>query len=113
MADRMAQGIYEVLEEDGAAKGEIGLDMFDYQALQSFKKRNLNIVSPVMSEARVVKTADEIECIKLSTAWGDAAFWKIKNEWLKPGVTENYFRSPVRIQGIAQVAILLPAALQT
>ena len=97
MADRMAESVYEVLKEAGVEKGKIGLDMSDYQALQSFKKLNLIIVNawPVMSEARVVKTADEIECIKIATAYGDAAYWKIKNEWLKPGVTENYITAKV------------------
>ena len=41
-----------------------------------------------MSAARVVKTPDEIECLKISSAFGDALFWKIENEWLKPGVRE-------------------------
>ena len=97
MADRMAQSVYEVLKEEGVEKGKIGLDMSDYLALQSFQKLKLNIVNawPTMSEARVVKTTDEIECIKLSTAYGDAAYWKIKNEWLKPGVTENYITAKV------------------
>jgi len=97
MADRMAQGVYEILKEGGVEKGKIALDMFDFTTLQSFRKLNLNIVSawPVMSQARVVKTADEIECIKISTAYGDAAFYKLKNEWLKPGVTENYITAKV------------------
>jgi len=97
MADRMAQSVYDVLKEGGVEKGKIGVDMLDYQAMQSFNKLNLNIVSawPVMSGARVVKTADEIECIKISTAFGDAAMWKIKNEWLKPGVTESYIDAKV------------------
>ena len=42
-----------------------------------------------MSGARVVKTPDEIECLKISSAIGDTSFWKIENEWLKPGVKES------------------------
>lgn len=97
MANRMAQSVYEVLKEGGVEKGKIGMDMFDFTTLQSFRKLNLNIVSawPVMSGARVVKTADEIECIKITTAFGDTAFWKLKNEWLKPGVTENYIDAKI------------------
>jgi len=97
MADRMAQSVYEVLKEGGVEKGKIGIDMLDYQTMQSFRKLNVNLVSawPVMSGARVVKTADEIECVKISTAYGDAAMWKIKNEWLKPGVTEKYINAKV------------------
>jgi Xaa-Pro aminopeptidase len=97
MAGRMAQSVYDVLKENGVEKGKIGMDLFDFRTLEAFKKLKLNIVSawPVMSGARVVKTADEIECIKLSTAFGDAAMWKIKYEWLKPGVTEAYINAKV------------------
>lgn len=97
MAERMARGVFEVLKEAGVEKGKIGLDMYDFEALGAFKKYNLNIVSatPAMIGARVIKTADEIECIKVANAWGDAAYWKIKNEWLKPGVTEAYITGKV------------------
>jgi len=97
MVDRMVESVYEVLKENGVEKGKIGCDLFDYKTMEAYKKKNLNIVSawPVMSGARVVKTADEIECIKMSTAFGDAAMWKIKHEWLKPGVTEAYINAKV------------------
>jgi len=73
------------------------VDFADTSTTKAFNKLGLNIVSawPVMSGARVVKTADEIECIKISTAFGDAAMWKIKHEWLKPGVTEAYINAKV------------------
>jgi Xaa-Pro aminopeptidase len=44
---------------------------------------------PAMSAARVVKTPDEIELLKQASSIGDAAMWKIKYEWLKPGVRER------------------------
>ena len=37
-----------------------------------------------MSQARRIKTPDEIELLKISSSLGDAAMWKIQNEWLKP-----------------------------
>ena len=36
----------------------------------------------------MVKTPEEIECLKISSTVGDAAMWKIKYEWLKPGIKE-------------------------
>ena len=48
-----------------------------------------------MSAARVRKTPDEIECLKISSAWGDTSFWMIENEWLKPGVKESYITAKV------------------
>ena len=59
-------------------------------SMQAFKERGLNLVNawPAMSAARRIKTPDEIELLKISSSLGDAAMWKIQNEWLKPGVRE-------------------------
>ena len=48
-----------------------------------------------VSAARVVKTQDEIECLKQASSIGDAAMWKIKYEWLKPGVREREIEAKV------------------
>ncbi len=97
MADRMAQSVLEVLKENHVEKEKIGIDVYDPSAYAAFQKLNLNMVSawPVMSGARVIKTPDEIECLKISSAIGDTSFWKIQNEWLKPGVKESYITAKV------------------
>jgi len=97
MADRMAQSILAVLKENGVEKERIGIDVYDPAAYAAFQKLKLNVVSawPAMSGARVVKTPDEIECLKISSAIGDTSFWKIQNEWLKPGVKESYITAKV------------------
>jgi len=91
MAERMAQSVYDVLKEHGVEKEKIGIDIMDMRAFQAFQKLGVNLVNawPAMSAARVIKTPDEIELLKISSAYGDAAFWKIKNEWLKPGIRES------------------------
>ena len=91
MADKMVSSVMEVLKEHGVEKEKIGVDNLDFPALHSFEKAGLRIVNgwPAMSRARVVKTVDEIEQIKMSAAIGDAAMWHIKHEWLRPGVTET------------------------
>jgi Xaa-Pro aminopeptidase len=63
----------------------------------AFQKSGLNMVDgwPAVSAARVVKTQDEIECLKQASAIGDAAMWKIKYEWLKPGVREREIEANV------------------
>ena len=97
MADRMVESVYRVLEENGVTKEKIGLDMVDPSATAAFQKKGLTLVSawPAMSGARVVKTPDEIECLKISSAVGDTSFWMIENEWLKPGVTEAHITAKV------------------
>jgi Xaa-Pro aminopeptidase len=97
MADRMVASVVEVLRENGVENERIGLDISDPSAFAAFGRANLNMVSawPAMSGARVVKTPDEIECLKISSAWGDTSFWKIEHEWLKPGVKESYITAKV------------------
>jgi Xaa-Pro aminopeptidase len=97
MADRMAKSILEVLKENGVEKEKIGIDVYDPAAYAAFQNLKLNTVSawPAMSGARIVKTPDEIECLKISSAIGDTSFWKIQNEWLKPGVKESYITAKV------------------
>jgi Xaa-Pro aminopeptidase len=97
MADRMVASVHRVLEENHVAGEKVGVDMMDPAALAAFQRAGLNIVSawPVMSGARVIKTPDEIECLKISSAIGDTSMWKIENEWLRPGVTEAHITAKV------------------
>jgi len=79
------------MKEQGVAKEKIGIDNFDMPSLEAFQKTGIKIVNgwPAVSRARVVKTRDEIELLKQASSIGDAAMWKIKYEWLKPGVRER------------------------
>jgi Xaa-Pro aminopeptidase len=97
MAGRMAQSVVEVLEAHGVRNERIGIDNVDIPALQALHDCKLNIVNgwPAVSAARVVKTRDEIELLKQAASIGDAAMWKIKYEWLKPGVREREIEAKV------------------
>src|ERR1700687_4798103 len=63
MAWRMAGTVMDVLKEHGVTKEKIGIDNFDMPALEAFQKTGLKIVNgwPAGSQARVIKTGDEIE----------------------------------------------------
>ncbi|MCL6450957.1 MAG: Xaa-Pro peptidase family protein [Acetobacteraceae bacterium] len=97
MAERMASGILEVLKRHGVEKERIGIDIMDLRAYAALTGCGLNIVNawPAMSAARVVKTPDEIECLKISSAFGDAAMWRVIHEWARPGVKESYICAKV------------------
>jgi Xaa-Pro aminopeptidase len=97
MAGKMADSIVEVLDAHGLRNERIGIDNLDMPALDAFRERGLNIVNgwPAMSAARVIKTGDEIELLKQASSIGDAAMWKIKYEWLKPGVREREIEARV------------------
>jgi len=89
-ARKMAEGVKKVLEENGVAKGRIGLDVMDWVAYKALSDAGLDLHNawPAMSEARLVKTKDELELCKQAAAITDCAFDKIRNEWLKPGIRE-------------------------
>ncbi|MFP5276288.1 MAG: M24 family metallopeptidase [Acidobacteriota bacterium] len=97
MAARMAESVLEVLKEHGVANERIGIDNLDIPALEAFQKAGIAIMNgwPTISAARVVKTRDEIELLKQASSLGDAAMWKIKYEWLKPGVREREIEAKV------------------
>jgi len=97
MAERMAGSVVDALKEFGVEKERIGIDNLDMPALEAFQKTGLTIVNgwPAVSAARVVKTVDEIELLKQASSIGDAAMWKIKYEWLKPGVREREIEAKV------------------
>lgn len=97
MAGKMAADVVDVLEAHSLAKEQIGIDNLDMPSLKAFQEKDLNIVNgwPAMSAARVVKTRDEIELLKQASSIGDAAMWKIKYEWLKPGVREREIEAKV------------------
>lgn len=91
MVNRMVDSVGEVLADNGIPKdGRIGIDIMDMQSYTAFTNKGYNLVNawPALSEARVVKTPEEIELLKISSTVGDAAMWKIRHEWLKPGVRE-------------------------
>jgi Xaa-Pro aminopeptidase len=97
MAEHMADSVMEVLKEHKVEKEKIGIDNLDMPAFEAFQKKGLTIVNgwPAVSRARVVKTRDEIELLKMASSIGDAAMWKIKYEWLKPGVREREIEAKV------------------
>ncbi|MFH1329613.1 MAG: Xaa-Pro peptidase family protein [Actinomycetota bacterium] len=91
MVDRMVDSIVEVLKENGIPlNGKIGIDIMDLQSYNAFGRKGVNLVNgwPALSEARVLKTPEEIELLKISSTVGDTCMWKIRNEWLKPGIRE-------------------------
>jgi Xaa-Pro aminopeptidase len=104
MVNKMANSVIEVLKEHGVEKERIGVDDFDMEAYNAFTNKGLTIVSawPALSAARVVKTPDEIELHKLAASIGDGAMWRIKHEWLKPGVRERDIEAKVHEYMLSQ-----------
>ena len=90
--DRYIQQIKDALVENGISPtADLAVDSMDFSTYLAFKEAGMNIISvgDALTEVRCTKSADEIELIKVASAITQAAFWKMKNEWVKPGVTER------------------------
>lgn len=88
--EQVATEIYKRLKDQGVEKKPVGMDIADIPLLRALEKRGLEIVDgqEVMLEARIIKTKDEIELLKISAAMVDAAYEEVVRA-IKPGVREN------------------------
>jgi Xaa-Pro dipeptidase len=88
----MVAGVVDVLKEKKVFGEKVGVDIMDMWVHAAFQEAGVKLVNawPAMSEARLIKTVDELECCKYSAAIADSCLDMIRNEWLKrPGLTES------------------------
>ena len=87
---KVAQDVYKWLKEYGVEKKPVGMDIADIPLVRALEKKGLEIVDgqEVMLEARIVKTKDEIELLKVSAAMVDAAYEEVVRA-IRPGAREN------------------------
>ncbi len=88
--EALAKSVKDVLSEYGVADKPVGIDIIDVPFLKALEKEGINVVDgqETMLAARIVKTRDEIELLKLAAALVDAAYGEIVRN-LKPGIREN------------------------
>ncbi len=89
-AEDVANKIYEELKERGLEKEPVGLDIAEVPILFALQKKGLHIIDgqQLMSEARVIKTQDEISLLTHAAAQVDAAYDELYR-LMKPGMREN------------------------
>ncbi|MFC1984358.1 M24 family metallopeptidase, partial [Chloroflexota bacterium] len=87
--DKTAAEIKSPLEEHGVANMPCGVDMPNVLMVDACRKADINIVdgNHVMADARMVKTEDEIECMRMAGVITESAHWEVYKA-LRPGVTE-------------------------
>ncbi|WP_458190741.1 M24 family metallopeptidase [Haladaptatus sp. NG-WS-4] len=89
---KMADLVYEAMEEYGVAKEPMGIDVGNGALISKFEDRSVDVrtdeCAEVMESARKVKTRDEIECLRMVAALCEAGFQRI-TETAKPGVRES------------------------
>jgi Xaa-Pro aminopeptidase len=88
---RWVDGIVALMVEHGVDKEPLGLDgtTLSYLFAEAFKKRGIQIVhgKPTMDVARMIKTVDEIELMRITCANSEKAFAAIVDA-IRPGVCE-------------------------
>ncbi len=89
-AEDVARKIKIELEERGLVREPIGVDVVELPVLFALQNEGLNIVDgqQLMSEARVIKTQDEIALLTHAAAQVDAAYDELYRA-MKPGMREN------------------------
>ena len=88
-AKKQAKRIKQDIEEKGLSQEKVAVDAVIPPLAAALANGGLHIVSAdeIMIEARKIKTADEINCMKMSGAICDRAWWAIY-EHLRPGISE-------------------------
>ncbi|MFC1938781.1 M24 family metallopeptidase [Chloroflexota bacterium] len=88
--ETLAKSVKKVINEYGVANQPLGIDILDVPLYQALEKEGIEVVDgqQAMLDARIIKTKDEIELLKLAATMVDAAFADIARG-IKPGVREN------------------------
>ncbi len=88
--EKVAKDILKWLKEYGVDKKPVGMDIADIPLVRALEREGLEVVDgqQVMLEARIIKTKDEIELLKVSAAMVDAAYEEVVRA-IRPGAREN------------------------
>jgi len=88
--EALAKSVKGVLSEHGVASKPLGVDILDVPFSKALEKEKIEVVDgqQAMLDARIIKTKDEIELLKLAAAMVDAAYGEIVKN-IRPGVREN------------------------
>ncbi len=87
---RWADGIAELMREHGGGNRRLAVDHLDVEPAAALRERGMEIVDAwgVMELARVIKSADEITCMRRAIVSCEAAMAEMEAA-LRPGITEN------------------------
>lgn len=89
---KLASHVKEMLKDAKLNDETVGIDISPSPSMrEAFDKEEIKTSptgSQAMAEARMIKTRDEVECMRVAASIVDACFLKVR-ENVKPGVTEN------------------------
>ena len=89
-AENVAKKIFVELEKRGLHKEPVGVDVIEPPILFALQRAGINVVDgqQLLSDAREIKTEDEISLLTHSAAMVDAAYYELYRA-MKPGMREN------------------------
>ena len=89
-AEDVAKKIRIELEMRGLHKEPLGIDIIELPVLFALQKEGIKVIDgqALMSEARLIKTRDEITLLNTSAMMVDAAYDELYRA-MKPGMSEN------------------------
>ena len=89
-AEDVARKIRTELEIRGLAKDPLGVDIIEPPVLFALQREGVTVIDgqPLMSDARLIKTQDEITLLNTSAMMVDAAYDELYRA-MKPGLREN------------------------
>ncbi|HBY95928.1 MAG: Xaa-Pro peptidase family protein [Ardenticatenaceae bacterium] len=91
LADMAVQEMIEDIKRAGLKGTRVAVDLFNYPVMKALEKLNVEVVDgePIMVEARIIKSQDEIALLRMAAAINDAAMYHAFYEVMRPGVRET------------------------
>ena len=85
-----AKQIRKAMADYGISGKPLGVDVIELPMLRALEKEGIEVVDgqQAMLDAREIKTADEIQCLKIAAGMVDATYYDICKA-IRPGVREN------------------------
>lgn len=90
-ADRLADGIKQILIEHGVENEPLAIDWTDIVLLDALRRAGINTIIDAQDsllDARLIKSADEVQLLKTAASMADAAYDTLTRS-IRPGVKEN------------------------
>ncbi|MBI3965843.1 MAG: aminopeptidase P family protein [Chloroflexi bacterium] len=88
---RWADQISAHLRSEGVdPASRVGVDTLDFVSHGILREAGVSVVPAggAIKSARLVKTADELELLKLASQLSSICFYKLRHEWVRPGARE-------------------------
>jgi Xaa-Pro dipeptidase len=87
--ERTAAEIKGLLDDHGVGDLPVGIDFGALEMIRACERAGIALVdgNPAIVEARIIKTCDEVECLKMASVIAEGAHWEVCRA-LRPGVTE-------------------------